>query len=67
MVMKATDARQSPWAPWWAYVVPIAVLNFLRQVLIPPDEVGDAVSIGLFFAVAVAVFAIVTAVQRLRP
>ncbi len=49
------------WAPWWAYAVPLFVLNILRQVLVPPSAVGDAVSIGLFALTAALVFVVVTA------
>ena len=54
------------WAPWWAYTVPFFFLNVLRQVLVPPGEAGDAVSIALFAATALAVAVVVTAVHRLR-
>ena len=52
------------WAPWWAYGVPIAVLNGLRQLVFPPGEVGDAVSIALFLATVSVVLATVTLVHR---
>jgi hypothetical protein len=45
------DARRSAhakWAPWWAYLVSILAINYLRQALVPPADVGDAVSVGLF-------------------
>jgi hypothetical protein len=54
------------WAPWWAYLVPILALSYLRQLLIPPAEVGDAVSIAAFVVAAAAVAAVVTAVHRTR-
>ena len=57
---------RSRWAPWWAYLVPILVLNYLRIALVPPDEVGDAVSVALFVVVTLAVAAVVTAVHRAR-
>jgi hypothetical protein len=63
MTTPRTPAR---WAPWWAYVVPILALSYLRQALVPPAEVGDALSIALFVLTAVAVAAIVTAVHRSR-
>ena len=62
----AHPSRRSPWAPWWAYTVPFAVLNLLRQVLVPPAEAGDAVSIALFAATALVVALVVTAVHRAR-
>ena len=48
-------------APWWAYAAPFAVANLLRQLLVPPEEVGDGVSIALFAATALTVFVVVTA------
>jgi hypothetical protein len=54
------------WAPWWAYVIPILVVNYLRQVLVPPDEVGDAVSVGLFAATTAVIAVVVTALHRRR-
>ena len=53
-------------APWWAYTIPIAVVNYGRQLLVPPDDAGDAVSIGLFVATSAAVVVIVTALHRIR-
>jgi hypothetical protein len=50
------------WAPWWAYLVPIIVLNYVRQALIAPDD--DAVSVALFAALTVTVFIAVTAIHR---
>lgn len=47
-------------APWWAYSVPILVFNYLRQILLPPAEVGDAVSVALFAGVTAAVIVLVT-------
>lgn len=52
------------WAPWWAYLVPILVLNSLRQVLVPPAEVGDGVSVAVAVATAAAVAVVVTALRR---
>ena len=57
--------RPSRFAPWWAYTVPFFVLNVLRQLLVPPGEVGDVVSIALFLATVLLVAATVTAVHRL--
>jgi hypothetical protein len=51
-------------APWWAYLVPILVLNSLRQALVPPAEVGDGVSVALAVATAAAVAVLVTALHR---
>jgi hypothetical protein len=53
------------WGPWWAYAVPLFVLNVLRQAILPPGEVGDAASIGLFAATAAVVFLVVTAAYRM--
>jgi hypothetical protein len=50
------------WAPWWAYVIPIIALNYLRQIVIPPEN--DAVSVALFAVTAAAVVAVVTAIHR---
>ena len=58
-----TDSRR--WAPLWAYGIPMFVLNLLRQVLVPPAEVGDAVSVALFAATALIVFVAVTTAHRL--
>jgi hypothetical protein len=56
----------SRWAPWWAYVVPIVAFNWLRQALVPPAEVGDAVSVALFAATTAVVMLLVTMVHRVR-
>ncbi|MFF2507776.1 hypothetical protein ACFVTY_31080 [Streptomyces sp. NPDC058067] len=53
------------WAPWWIYVVVIAGLNVVRQVLFPPSQVGTAVTVGLFFVVLAIGFAVVTALHAL--
>ncbi len=52
------------WAPWWAYAVPLFVLNILRQLIVPPAAVGDAVSIALFLATVGLVFVVVTATHQ---
>ena len=52
------------WAPWWAYLVPILALNSLRQVLVPPGDVGDGVSVALAVSTAAAVAVLVTALHR---
>jgi hypothetical protein len=57
----------SRWAPWWAYLVPVLAVNYLRQVLVPPGEAGDAVSVALFAATTIAVALVVTAMHRSRP
>jgi hypothetical protein len=41
------ETTRSRWAPWWAYLVPILVLNYLRIALLPPGDIGDAASIAL--------------------
>jgi hypothetical protein len=56
----------SRWAPWWAYLVPILVVNYLRIALLPPGEVGDGASVALFVVTTLAVAAVVTAVHRAR-
>lgn len=61
-----TEHIASKWAPLWVYAIPIAVINLLRQVVVPPSEVGDAVSIALFAATVAVVALVVTAVHRLR-
>ena len=58
------DTRPSMWAPWWAYVVPIAVINLLRQLVVPPCEVGDTVSVALFAATVTLVVLVVTGLRR---
>ncbi len=63
-VSNAPHRAPARWAPWWAYAVPFAVLNLLRQVLVPPAEVGDAVSVALFAATAVTVALVVTTLHR---
>ena len=64
MSAEARRRAASPWAPWWAYVVPILALNYLRQVLIRPDDVGDAVNVALFAALTLIVAVVVTVVHR---
>jgi len=56
----------SRWAPWWAHVVPIVALNWLRQALVPPADVGDAVSVALFAATTAVVMLLVTMAHRVR-
>ncbi len=53
-------------APWWAYVVPAAAINAIRQIIVPPSEVGDAVSIALFATTTALVFLVVTALSARR-
>jgi hypothetical protein len=60
------ETTRSRWAPWWAYLVPILVLNYLRIALLPPGEIGDAASVALFVVTTLAVAAVVTAVHRGR-
>jgi hypothetical protein len=64
------EPRHTPasrWAPWWAYLVPILALNYLRLVVLPPDETGgDAVSVALAAAITLAVVLVVTALHRAR-
>lgn len=63
--MSSSDTlTPSRWAPWWAYVLAIASVNILRQVAVPPEEVGDAVSVALFVATAAIIAVVVTAVYR---
>jgi hypothetical protein len=57
---------RSRWAPWWAYLVPILALNYLRQIVLPPGEVGDAISVAIAVAIVIAVIAVVTAAHRSR-
>jgi hypothetical protein len=59
-------ATPSRWAPWWAYLIPMLALNYLRQVILPPDEVGEAASVALALAIVAAAAALVTAVHRAR-
>jgi hypothetical protein len=47
-------------------VVPILAIDYLRQVLVPPDEVGDPISIALFAATTIVIAALVTALHRAR-
>ena len=63
--MPHTNHRR--WAPWWAYVLSIVALNWLRIALVPPAEVGDAVSVALFVATVAAVHLAVTGWVRARP
>ena len=60
------DTTRSRWAPWWAYLVPIVLLNYLRIALVAPGEVGEAASVALFVATTLAVAAVVTALHRAR-
>jgi hypothetical protein len=62
--MSAPGDARSPWAPWWAYLVPILGLNYLRQALVSPGDLGDAANVAMFAAVTVAVAALVTLVHR---
>lgn len=60
----ATHSRRPRWAPWWACLVPVIASNYLRQVIVAPQEVGDLVSVALFAATTVAVVVVVTALYR---
>lgn len=61
------DTTPSRWAPWWAYLVPILALNYLRLALLPPGETGgDAVSVALVAAITLVVVVVVTALHRAR-
>lgn len=62
----AHDPMAPRWAPWWAYLVPVLAVNYLRQVLVPPGDAGDAISIALFAVTTIAVILVVTALHRLR-
>jgi hypothetical protein len=46
--------------------VPILALNYLRQIVLPPGEVGDAISVAIAVAIVIAVIAVVTAAHRSR-
>jgi hypothetical protein len=61
----AQTSRSDRWAPWWAYTVPLGALNILRQLLVPPGDVGDVVSVALFLATAATVAVVVTTLHRL--
>lgn len=63
--MNDTHATVSRWAPWWAYVVPILGINYLRQVLISPADAGDVLSVALFAVITALVIVVVTAAYRL--
>jgi hypothetical protein len=65
--MSQTPAPEpSRWAPWWAYLIPMLALNYLRQVVLPPDRVGGALSAALAIAIVAAVAVVVTALHRAR-
>ena len=55
----------SRWAPWWAYLIPILAVNYLRQALVPPGDVGDLVSVTLVATTTAVVATVVTALYRL--
>jgi hypothetical protein len=61
---RRNDSTPTGWAPWWAYLVPLLAFNYLRQVLVPPGDVGDGTSIALFAATTVVVATVVTALYR---
>lgn len=63
--MKDGDAAPSRWAPWWAYLVPTLGINQLRQALIAPSDVGDAVSVALAATTTILVVLVVTILYRL--
>ncbi|WP_329172482.1 hypothetical protein [Streptomyces sp. NBC_01477] len=52
-------------APWWHYAVTIGALNIARQFVFPPEQVGTAATISLFFAVVAIGFLLVTALRAL--
>lgn len=45
--------------------MPILAVNYLRQALVPPAHVGDAISVALFAATTVVVALAVTVLYRL--
>jgi hypothetical protein len=63
--MKDRSAVASRWAPWWAYLVPVVGINQLRQAMIAPSDVGDAVSVALFATTTILVALVVTVLYRL--
>lgn len=62
------DTRQlllSRWAPWWVYLIAIALVNQVRQLTVGRGT-ADWVNVVTAIPLAVAVFAVVTIVYRLR-
>jgi hypothetical protein len=64
--MTSRSDRPQRWAPWWAYIVPIGVLNVARQIAFPPSELSDAVNVASFVGIVGAVVALVTAAHHAR-
>jgi hypothetical protein len=59
-----TERTADRWAPWWAYVVPILGLNYLRQVVLPFGTLPEYVDALLAIAIAVVLFVLITAGHR---
>jgi hypothetical protein len=57
--------QQRRWAPWWVYLIAIALVNQLRQQTVGRDAT-DWVNVVTAIPLAVAVFAVVTMVYRSR-
>ena len=61
--MESTSSRR--WAPWWAYVAVAVILNYARQVVVPPSEVNLLVTVGLFIVAVLLSLVVVTIVFRM--
>jgi hypothetical protein len=57
--------QQGRWAPWWAYLIAIALINQLRQQLVG-REAADWIHVITAIPLAAVVFAAVTIVYRSR-
>lgn len=52
------------WAPWWAYVIPIIGINYLRQVALPFGTVPEIADALLAVVIAAVLFVAITAAYR---
>jgi hypothetical protein len=66
-VKNGTQVQQDDrgrWAPWWVYLVAIAIVNQIRQVTIGRD-LADWANVVTAIPLAVVVFALVTMLYRM--
>ena len=66
---RQADSRpgRQRWAPWWAYVIPILAVNYLRQLLIPPGTLPETIDVLLAVGLGLGLAVVITTLHRRRP
>lgn len=59
-----TERGTDRWAPWWAYLVPILGLNYVRQLVLPFGTLPEIVDVVLALSIAGVLFVLITAGYR---